>query len=270
MSAFSLLTFNCFGVPGIGTTARLEQVARVLNQADYALACLQEVQTNAYRDLFARGCRTCYPVHAYQQFVHAPKGGLLTLARAPVDHREFILFRERGLWYTPAVMDWILHKGILITRTRIDALPITVLNTHLTANYMGDWRRGNPFAQQEHNELMQIATEVNAQPADHLVIVCGDFNIPRGSWLYDSLLTACPLIDPLADDPRPTFRPHRGMGKQYRAPIDYILYRAPAGLPLRVTAELCFQDKVDIEGRAAYLSDHVGIEARFSLYNLED
>lgn len=47
------------------------------------------------------------------------------------------------------------------------------------------------------------------------------------------------------------------------APIDYILCRAPAALNLSVQADLRFEDKLSIAGRKAYLSDHLGIEARF-------
>jgi endonuclease/exonuclease/phosphatase family metal-dependent hydrolase len=264
MGSFSLLTLNCFGAPGFGTSARLRRLAHELNTANYAAVCLQEVQAHRYRTLLTRACSHRYPAHAYQEFVHAPKGGLLTLSRLPMEADEFVLFQNRGLWYTPAVTDWILHKGVLITRFRVEATPIVVLNTHLTANYTGDWGRGNPFARQEHNELMQVAALVNGQPQDSVVIVCGDFNIPRGSWLYKSFLHAAALTDPLAGDQRPTFRPYAGMGQQYAVPIDYTLYRAPGALNLRATADLRFQAKMQIGERAAYLSDHLAIETRFA------
>lgn len=264
MGTFSLLTLNCFGVPGMGTTTRLRYLADALNHADYTMVCLQEVQTHAYRTLLTRDCHTCYPAHAYEQFVHAPKGGLLTLARTPIERHAFTLFQDRGLWYTPAVMDWILHKGVLISHTRIADLPISVLNTHLTANYTGNWGKNSPFAKQEQSELQQIAALVNAQPPDELVIVCGDFNVPRGSWLYDSLIESAGLIDPLAGDARPTFRPYSGMGKHYGAPIDFALYRPPRRVALHVEADLRFTDKIDIEGRRVHVSDHNGVETRFS------
>lgn len=267
MDTFSLLTLNCFGVPGWNTRARLRTLSRMLNEAPYELVCLQEVQTHRYRQLLTTGCQTSYAAQAYAGFVHAPKGGLLTLARTSIDQHEFRLFHERGLWYTPAVMDWILHKGVLVTDLTVAGVPITVLNTHLTANYMGNWTRNNPFAKQEYTELMQIAELVNTIPIERLVIVCGDFNIPRGSWLYDELLTAARLVDPLSGDKRPTFRPYSGMGRHYGAPIDFTLYRAPQNLQLNVEAELQFESKVSVEGRAAYLSDHLGIETRFTWSN---
>ena len=110
---------------------------------------------------------------------------------------------------------------------------------------------------------MQIADLVNAQPHDHLVILCGDFNIPRGSWLYDSLLNETGLIDPLAGDTRPTFRPYSGMGMHYSAPIDFTLYRAPSMLHVRAESDLRFTEKVEIGGRRTHISDHLGIGTHF-------
>jgi endonuclease/exonuclease/phosphatase family metal-dependent hydrolase len=264
MHTFSLLTLNCFGAPGLGTTARLRHLATELNQSDYAAVCLQEVQSHHFRKLLTHACHPIYPAHAYQQFIHAPKGGLLTLSRLPLEEDRFVLFQNRGLWYTPAVTDWILHKGVLITRFKVNETPVVVLNTHLTANYMGDWSRKNPFARQEHNELMQVAELVKAQSSDSIVIVCGDFNIPRGSWLYESFLAAASLTDPLAGDQRPTFRPRAGMGRHYAVPIDFTLYRAPAFLHVKTESDLRFHNKLKIRDREMHLSDHLAVELHLS------
>jgi endonuclease/exonuclease/phosphatase (EEP) superfamily protein YafD len=225
---------------------------------------LQEVQTHYYRRLLIEACSRFFPSQAYQDFLHAPKGGLMTFSREKFRRTQFQLFAERGLWYTPALADWILHKGVLITESVCDDLPIIIMNTHLTANYTGDWGRSNAFARQEHGELMQIARIVNAQPKDALVVVGGDFNIPRGSWMYQSFIEESGMIDPLADDVRPTFRPHAVMGEHYAAPIDFTFYRAPETVPIQVESTLRFQDKITISGRKLHLSDHMAIESRFS------
>jgi endonuclease/exonuclease/phosphatase family metal-dependent hydrolase len=260
MNTISLLTLNCFGIPGWGTHERLERIAHELNEAAYTLACLQEVHLHPYRELLTNTCRRCYPSQAHYRFVHAPKGGLLTLSRLPILHSEFIQFHER-LWYSP---DWLMYKGILLSRLRLGDLPVVVLNTHLSPNFIGDWQGNNPFVQQEGRELAQIAEVVNQQPADALVILCGDFNVPRGNRLYHTLIEATNLIDPLAQDRRPTYRPYPGMNARYAVAIDFILYRAPALLSLRAEAELCFAEKVRVAGRPTYLSDHLGVQVRLS------
>jgi endonuclease/exonuclease/phosphatase family metal-dependent hydrolase len=259
MSAFSLLTFNCYGVPAPGSAARLSLLAQTLNDENVSAVCLQEVQSNRYRRLLQRSAAR-YPHHAYEPFIHAPKGGLLTLAQMPIIDSEFVLYTERGLWYTPALTDWILHKGILLTRMNCDDLPVVLINTHLTANYTGEWGRRNPFARHEHNQLQQLAALVNALPPENLVLVCGDFNVPRGSWLYDAFLEASGLCDPLQGNMQPTLRPPRAMPARYAAPIDYSLVRAPALPSLKIASRLRFAEKVSYAGGQQYLSDHSAIE----------
>jgi hypothetical protein len=101
-------------------------------------------------------------------------------------------------------MDWLLYKGVLLIELSCGPRSVVVLNTHLNANYSGDWRRENRYAQVEQRQLAQLAEVVAEQPADALVLVAGDFNIPRGGWLYDELLAAAGLHDPLASDRRAT------------------------------------------------------------------
>jgi endonuclease/exonuclease/phosphatase family metal-dependent hydrolase len=260
---FSILTLNCYGVPAPGTSRRLSTLARILNLENVSAVCLQEVQANAYRKQLARDC-TRYPFQAYEPFVHAPKGGLLTLTQEPIQQTEYVLYQERGLWYTPALTDWILHKGILVSQIIADSLPIVIINTHLTANYTGDWSQGNPYAKHEHRQLQQLAGLVQAQPDDAVVLVCGDFNIPRGSWLYDAFLDASGLRDPLAGSSHPTLRPRMMLPSRYFMPIDFALVRAHNFPDIKVESRLRFEEKVYDEGRHTLLSDHYGVELRLS------
>src|SRR5262249_28343649 len=184
MPTFSLLTLNCFGVPTPTTHPRLLALARELNARDDQIVCLQEVQSHAYRRLLMRACDS-YPHAAYAPFVHAPKGGLLTLARLPLAAVEFTLYRSREVPYPLSLMDWLLHKGILATRLDYAGVSIVVLNTHLNANYGGNWDRRSSYTRSEAEQLRQLADIVRAQPPEALVVAAGDFNFPRDSWLYE-------------------------------------------------------------------------------------
>jgi len=264
MTTFTLVTFNCLGAPGLGAGRRLLALARELNRRADAVVCLQEVQAHTYRKLLLDAC-VAFPTHAFEPFVHAPKGGLLTLAGSPIEEVSFTLFRDRGLWYTPAVADWILHKGVLRIRLTCDDTPVSVLNTHLTANYLGDWRGDNLFTRNERAQLRQLAEIVRRESPEALVLVAGDFNIPRGSWLYEEFIAESGLIDPLAGDVRPTVRAPRGMPARYSAPIDFALLRSPASLRLHIGSDLLFREKIPVgDKRSAYLSDHCGIELRLA------
>lgn len=260
MPTFSLLTLNCFGVPSPSTRSRLKALGRELDKLAADVVCLQEVQVNAYRRLLT-GSLNHYSDSTYEPFLHAPKGGLLTLSHCPILESRFFLYRERGLWYTPALADWILHKGVLYTRVQFGDQPVVILNTHLTANYTGEWSRTNRFARHEWEQLQQLAELVSAQPANTLVLVAGDFNIPRGSWLADEFLALTGLIDPLAGDQRPTFRPLPGMPARYAAPIDFTLVRPPRSWNIDMHSQFCLQEKIRLpNGHRTHLSDHIAIK----------
>ncbi len=264
MPTFSLLTLNVFGVLAPGTRRRLHWLAATFNAEAQTVVCLQEVQAHTYRRLIVDEA-DAYPASAFEPFVHAPKGGLLTLAAAHIEDSRFILYRERGLWYTPAIADWILHKGVLLTRLTISGQPVVVLNTHLTANYMGDWRESSAYARHEHHQLQELAALVNEQPADTLVVVCGDFNVPRRTWLYDSFMTSSGLTDPRAEATEATYHPRTGMPMRFRGHvIDYALFRAPALPNLTVESRLRFKDRIPQDGHRFYPSDHAGVELKLS------
>lgn len=264
MSAFSLVTLNCFGVPTPTTRQRLLTLAQELNRNTFSVVCLQEVQTHAYSHLLTQAC-TQYSASAYEPFIHAPKGGLLTLARLPIEQRAFSLYRTRTIVNLPAVMDWALHKGVLLTRVSLDQVPIIILNTHLNANYSLNGSTNNRYTQVQQRQIQQLAEIVRAQPPSAIVIAVGDFNIPRGGWLYKEFLAASAMIDLLAGDTRPTQRMPPGVPARLAMPIDFAFLRMPPLPMLDMQSDFCFDQPLPLLGaRSDYLSDHVGIALHIS------
>lgn len=262
--SFSLLTLNCFGGFLPGTHRRLRALAQEVENCSYQVVCLQEIQLHTYQKLLVGACAS-YSYAIYEPYFHCPKGGLLTLSRLPITSRSFEPYADRGLWYTPMLMDKILYKGMLITKVIWNKLPIVIINTHILANYIGDWERRGMYARVEEKQLLQLAQTVRLQSDDSLVLVAGDFNIPRGSSLYHDFLAASGLADPLAGDPRPTLRMPAGIPSRYSLPIDYVLVRMPSRHALKIDCDLCFSGKYQISGRReSYLSDHHGIEVRIT------
>src|SRR5574341_478858 len=105
--SFSLLTLNCFGGYLPNTGRRLLALAHELERRDDQVVCLQEIQLNRYLRLLLKACAS-FSYRNYEPYVQCPKGGLLTLARTPIMSRQFIPYAERGLWYTPMIMDKLL------------------------------------------------------------------------------------------------------------------------------------------------------------------
>lgn len=259
------MTFNCFGGISWRPRRRLLTLARELERAGPTVVCLQEVQTHAARRLLT-GAGGHYPAHAYAPGLQAPQGALLTLSQAPLSQVSFLRYTTQGAWYSPALMDRLTGKGALITRLYQGGLSIVVINTHLLANYGADWRRASPAAQDQQRQLIQLAALIRRQPSDSLVVLVGDFNLPRGSWLYDEFVASSGMDDVLADDSRPTYRPFPGIPASYALPIDFIFARMPAGLPLTVRADLCLGERLALVGGGYdYLSDHLGVQVSITL-----
>ena len=263
--SLSLLSLNCFGTPVPTTRNRLQTLAHHLEHSRLEIVCLQEVQLAMYQNLMFQACAS-YPFQAYEPHLHCPKGGLVTLSRAPLLAQHFETYGEQGRWYLPTAMDRFLRKGMLITVSQWGQVPVVVINTHILANYSGDWERRGIFTRMQEKQLRQLADTVAAQPSNALVAVVGDFNLPRGSRLYSDFLHQTALVDALAGDARPTHRPPPGVPAHYSLPIDFVFIRVPASLALQITGDLRFCSKVDLtHKRRDYLSDHNAIEVDFTL-----
>src|ERR1051325_7754875 len=258
--SFSLLTLNCFGGYLPYTSRRLLALAQELEHRPYHVVCLQEIQLHRYQKLLVKACAS-YSYVFSEPYFHCPKGGLLTLSRVPITSTTFAPYRERGLWYTPMLMDKLLYKGMLIHRLTWAGIPMVIINTHVLANYVGDWERRGIYARVEEKQLQQLARTVRRQPEGSIVIVIGDFNIPRGSRLYADLLANSGLTEPLAGDIRPTLRIPPGIPSRFSLPIDYAFVRIPKAYSIKIDCDLCLSKKYQISRwHQDYLSDHVGIE----------
>ena len=263
-TSLSLLTLNCFGTPVPRARRRLRALARQLEHSTIQLVCLQEVQLVFFQRLLIQACAS-YPFQAYEPHLHSPKGGLVTLSRMPLATQSFETYTEQGRWYLPTAMDRFLRKGMLISSLHWEGAPVVVMNTHVIANYNGDWERQGVFARMQEKQLQQLAEVVAIQPSNALVVVVGDFNIPRGSRLYKNFLQWTGLIDTLAEDQRPTHRPPRGVPAHYSLPIDFVFVRVPQSLSLQIKCDLRFSDKFELSHKYHdYISDHNAIEVSFT------
>jgi endonuclease/exonuclease/phosphatase family metal-dependent hydrolase len=264
-NTFSLLTYNCFGLWLPGTQQRLLALARELEQSQYQVVCLQEIQLHRYRELLVNASPS-YPYAYSERYMHCPAGGLLTLSRIGLTDTSFIPYEERGLWYTPMLLDRLFYKGMLVTKLTWENIPVTIINTHILANFAGDWKRRGMYARVEERQLEELAETVRAQSTDSFIVVVGDFNVPRGGALYDDFIEHSGLTDPLAGDTRSTLRAPLGMHTSYTLAIDYVLFRMPIRRKLKVACDLCFVEKYPSnESQQGYLSDHCGIEMQITV-----
>ncbi len=261
MDQLTIITMNCLGlpVPVPGLRRRLQALGHALATAGADVACLQEV--GRWRHLaLLRHDETVWPVAIALQYPYAPKGGLVTLARLPVTETGYSTFRERGRRVGMHAPERIQGKGILRTVIEAGERHVVVLNTHLAANYSARWSYTNPYARVERAQLRELAAAVQAVPSETMVVVAGDLNVPRGSWLYHEFLLEAGLYDPMGESTEPTYRPLGGMPARAAQALDHVLVRSPKDCAVIASADLCFGEPVRLaHGLTGYLSDHLGV-----------
>jgi endonuclease/exonuclease/phosphatase family metal-dependent hydrolase len=259
MPSFSLLTLNSFGLPFFLGWQRLNILASELDQRADTVICLQEIQQGAYVPVLRKHLKN-YPYQYFKQNAFAPMGGLVTTSRLPFVHNEFLPFPNRGKLMSIGFADYALRKGVMVTSYDVEGQRVIVMNTHVHANYQGKWQLENKLAKIQLDQVTYLAEEAKAQPVDALVIICGDFNFPRNTFLYDELAKVSGFTDPLKDDPRPTYRPVSFLASKWSVTLDFIFYRKPDNIDMKISSDILPIE--NSKGRSSFtrfLSDHCAL-----------
>lgn len=257
MQSFSLLSLNAFGIPFFLSYWRIMRLVAELNRLDPTVLCLQEIQQNAYVPLLKDGLAG-YSHLAFSPNRFAPKGGLVTAARG--GSSEFHPFPHRGKWLSIGFADWALNKGVLVTELEIEGWLVVVMNTHLQANYLGDWALTNTQTQIQLEQVKFLAELARSQPAEAWVFACGDFNFPRRTPPYDLLMAESGLTDALTGDPRPTYQPFPLVPSKWEMSLDYFFYRMPAGETIQVRADILpIENAAGSSAFGRFLTDHCAL-----------
>jgi endonuclease/exonuclease/phosphatase family metal-dependent hydrolase len=255
MGELSVLTFNTLLRGDV--RARLRLLGEALETADYDVACLQEVFWPWNLPLLRRAA-VSYRHVAHGTPLPVVAGGLVTLSRLPITGGRFIPFGP----IPPPRRAWLMRKGMLVTGLRVAGHRLALVNTHLTANMADDWSAPyNAYVRVEEAELRRVAATVARIDPAVPVLVMGDFNVPRDSPVFHDFLAEAGLVDALAGETEPTYRPTERWPEP--PPIDHVLLRPST--ECSVEARLTLRDPVTLpDGRVTYLSDHYAIEARLS------
>jgi endonuclease/exonuclease/phosphatase family metal-dependent hydrolase len=256
LSSLTLFSLNTFGTPVLFGMRRMNKLVGSLNQMVPDLLCMQEIQSNAYLPILQRALPD-FPYQVYQKRASKPLGGLLTASRLPLSQWEFHPFPNRGRKWSLGYADWALQKGVLVVRFEIEGQSVVCMNTHLQANYLSGWSPDQSLAQIQRDQVGFLAMLVRNEAENALVIVCGDFNFPPHTFLYSELIEHSGLIDPLANDPRPTYKPFPLVSSSWSIRLDYTLYRAPDEVDVRASADVIrLQDEMSRLPWERFLTDH--------------
>jgi endonuclease/exonuclease/phosphatase family metal-dependent hydrolase len=256
MSDVRVLTLNALMRGDV--RARLRALGGILAGSDFDVVCLQEVVHRGSTALLRRTA----PGLRYRASTGAVQiaGGLVLLSRWPIVEYRFRRFRVTG----PSRPEAFMRKGVQVARVHTPGGPLTVVNTHLSANRDDDWSPQNRYTRVAAAELAEIAECIGAADPEAPMVVVGDFNVPRDSAVLRTFAEGAGLHDVLHGDNSPTYRPTARF--PHPPALDQVLIRPGRERPLTARATLMFQDPVALpDGRTAYLSDHYGIAARLTM-----
>jgi sphingomyelin phosphodiesterase 2 len=253
----SIASFNTRGVPVFGSrlAERYTVIGAEFEAGPAEVVCFQEVLTYGHLRLLARRMPSFGHV-SYRRSVAGPAGGLVTFSRLPVAGSVY-----RGFGSPPRTpgISWLgrlpaRFKGALVTRLARPGL--CIVNTHPVANKDGDWSRANRFYPLHQAQLTALARIVRGirVPA----VVCGDFNVDRGSSLFADFLAGTGLADAFEGSCPATFRAEYLQAGMVAHCIDFIL--TPAGVKAQGSG-LLLADQVELPGGPGYVSDHIGLHA---------
>jgi sphingomyelin phosphodiesterase 2 len=254
----TVVSLNTRGVPVAGTqlARRYAVIGAELEAGDADVVCFQEVLTWWHLRLLARRMRSFSHVSC-RSSPAGPAGGLVTFSRRPVSGTSY-----RGFGTPPdgPGISWLTRfragmKGALVSR--LAGPRLCVVNTHPVANKDGDWSRTGRFYPLHRAQLDALTRVVLGVPGP--IVVCGDFNVDRGSSLFTEFLAGTGLADAFGGNCPATFRAEYLPAGETPHCIDFILtgdgVKAQAGTVL-------FAGKEPLPGGPGYVSDHLGLCAR--------
>jgi endonuclease/exonuclease/phosphatase family metal-dependent hydrolase len=298
MNALTVATLNVNGLrrprpPLLPLPRRAQALGERLDAAPIDVINLQEVYFYESVRLLRRYLPS-YPYVAYRRGPVGPCGALVTFSRHPlgrVRYRSFAgIVPNRGslrFRFRRALLSAI--QGLTIVQLR--GLPVTVVNTHLTANHDGDWSRDNRFFDFQQAQLRRLnatlarsgmlASLVPLRCAPRsflasmlaprrrhpgLTVITGDFNIASDSDHYRLIVDNGARHDPFAATNPVTFHAAFLPPGEPAHRIDYVLL---AGTATVLDATTLFTEPVAIDGQPHYLSDHIGLSVRLALADPE-
>jgi sphingomyelin phosphodiesterase 2 len=237
-----------------------EQLAALVSVVSLAdIACLQEVLTWWHLRLLTRRMRSFRYV-SFRGSPAGPAGGLVTFSRLPVASTAYQAFgippAAPGISRAARLRAGL--KGALVTR--LDRPELSVVNTHPVANQDGDWSRAGRFYPLHRAQLASLARVVRGGlgPA----VVCGDFNIDRGSCLFSEFVEGTGMADAFEGSCPATFRAEYLPAGATPHCIDFILMTD--GVKAE-SASVVFTGKEPLPGGPGYVSDHLGLRASLFL-----
>jgi len=218
-----VLSWNIYMLPPLiffnGKRKRASAIGQLLAESDYDVIVFQEAFHHGARRKLKRCLKDTYSYQigpANIRYVSLrTSSGVWILSKVPIKKVETICFKERS-----GFDNRMARKGALMIEGEKDGQVFQVIGTHLNAGGTSELRLSQVRA--IHDELM-LPFQIENVPQ----IICGDFNIVKGTNTYDKMIKILEAKDgELHSSPDATYDPSNDMNKGERKYIiDYIFYK---------------------------------------------
>lgn len=262
-------TLNVWALPGPiakHKPQRMGAIVRRIIELDPHVVAFQEVWTEASREALVSGTQRAGYSHVWHNPETSRGSGLLIVSKLPIANASFEAFTARGHPEKLNHLDYYSGKGVALVTVETDAGAITILNTHLHANYARG-PRPDEYKGVRAAQVIQLAASLSR--VSNPLIALGDFNVEEEESSYRVLRALTGLRDvaidlgarqPTSIRENPYHRP-RHIDKR----IDYVFFCEgnERGLrPLSIRRE--FDELLDFDGKLGSYSDHSGLVAEFA------
>ncbi len=264
-----IATLNVWALPfsiADHVSERVDAIAGRLGGLDADVVAFQEAWTGEVKQRLAQaGLENGFTKAWYEP--QGTGGGLLVLSRHPVLEARFHDYLVRGLPQRVDQGEYYAGKGFLHLRLVTAKGPVSVVNTHLHAEYASG--SDSDYFGIQTAQIVQFAAYLSG--LSEPVLAPGDFNVHEGNPPYRVLLGLSGLEDCAVtlDHRQATARrsnPYREGKTGPDSRVDYVLYRSGETGGLRpVSIERIFDEPFPLGGRVAAYSDHDGLLAEFRL-----
>ncbi|MBI1862686.1 endonuclease/exonuclease/phosphatase family protein [Candidatus Microgenomates bacterium] len=207
-----LITLNIEG------DRHLETVMPFLQNENADMVCLQEVFEDTvprFRDTLHATESQYIPSSIYR----GKKWGIATFSKIPFQSKEqelyFVPDAQHLLEWcdieAPEQMNEKMRRAFTVAEITIEGQSFTVINTHFT------WSTGGENTPLQERVLQVLMWKIQKYGE---VLLCGDFNIPRGSRLRDRI--AATYHENIPADVESTLDPHLHKAKGHKSVVDGI------------------------------------------------
>jgi endonuclease/exonuclease/phosphatase family metal-dependent hydrolase len=257
-----LATLNVWALPeplSVDPLRRVRAIGERLPSLSADVIAFQEVWFARARRILVEAGRRAGLSHAWSPEAQLGGSGLLVLSRLPIERAELSTFVLRGLPEQVTHGDYYGGKGYVRLRLATPAGPVSIVDTHLHAQYTAEASRA--YVAHRAGQAVQLAVGTGA--VEEPLIAAGDFNFIPGSDEH-SVLTGLTGLRDLAHEvggAEPTVlrsNPFRASSRKPDRRIDYVFVRdGSAAAVLARSAERIFAGRFGSE-RLAF-SNHAGV-----------